>query len=422
MKILIHGLNHAPERIGTAVYTTRLAEFLKAQGHIVNVVTAHPYYPEWQRRPGWPLLGYRIQPADQSSPTVVHCPLFVPQKPHFTTRLLQYLSFLLTSLPIMLWLCIRRRPDIVISIAPSLVSSVVALICGRLIGAKIILHVQDFEVEAAFATKAIHRQSFIGHLALGFESFVLRRFDIVSSISAPMLRKLVEKGVDPDRVIEFRNWADLSTIRPLNTVSPMRAENGLTARHVVLYSGNIAEKQGLEIIPASARRLAHRTDVQFVICGNGAQREKLENACEGLKNVSFLPLQPFSRLNDLLGMADIHLLPQISGVEELVLPSKLANMLASGRPVITTASPNSALASEVNGCGVVVPPGDDAALAEAVEHLLEQSERRLDMGLAARLRAIDRWDDVSILSKFETQLFRSCRNEPFSLVYEDEKA
>lgn len=118
-------------------------------------------------------------------------------------------------------------------------------------------------------------------------------------------------------------------------------------------------------------------------------------------------------MNDLLGVADMHLLPQVSGVEELVLPSKLANMLASGRPVITTASPNSALAGEVNGCGVVVPPGDHAALAEVVEYSLEHSEQRLDMGQAARLRAIGRWDDVSILSKFDDQLRRSCKMNRF---------
>ena len=76
-------------------------------------------------------------------------------------------------------------------------------------------------------------------------------------------------------------------------------------------------------------------------------------AVGALPNVRFLDLQPNDRLNDLLGLADIHLLPQRSGAADLVMPSKLTGMLASGRAILATASPETQLSYALEGCGSV---------------------------------------------------------------------
>ena len=102
-------------------------------------------------------------------------------------------------------------------------------------------------------------------------------------------------------------------------------------------------------------------------------------------------------------MADVHLLPQIAGAEDLVLPSKLTNMLASGRPVLATTAPETALGQEVEGAGVLVPAGDPAAMAKALDDLLADPERRAQMGQLARERALDRWDMQAILSRLKAE-------------------
>jgi colanic acid biosynthesis glycosyl transferase WcaI len=122
---------------------------------------------------------------------------------------------------------------------------------------------------------------------------------------------------------------------------------------VAIYSGNIANKQGIEIVVEAARLLRHRKDLMFVVCGNGPNRARLIESSADLDNIQFHDLQPRERLSDLLGMASVHLLPQIAGAADLVLPSKLTNMLASGRAIAATAEPGTGLAAEVDGCGLI---------------------------------------------------------------------
>jgi colanic acid biosynthesis glycosyl transferase WcaI len=304
----------------------------------------------------------------------------------------------------------RFRPDLVLVIAPSMISVPVARLVARLAGAKLWIHVQDFEVEAAFATGLLHRDSAIGRLAGRFEAAQLRAADRVSSISPQMCRKLVEKGVPAERVVEFRNWAEIDAIRPLAEASPYRAMWDIAAPHVAFYSGNIANKQGIEIIIDAARLLADRRDLAFVVCGNGPNRDRLVAAARGLDNILFHDLQPRERLSDLLGLATVHLLPQIAGAADLVLPSKMANMLASGRPVVATADPGTGLAREVEDCGLITAPGDAAGFAGAIRRLLDDEGLRARLGANARRRAEERWSRNMILARFEREL-RFCASD-----------
>lgn len=403
MRIMIVGINYAPEIISIAVYSTGLAEYLARNGHQVEVVTAVPYFPAWRVFDGWRGLRWRRE-TPAPGLRVTHCPIYVPAKPSGAKRILHYATFALSALPIALMAAIRRPPDVVFVVAPSLVSAPVGLIAARLSGAKTWLHVQDFEVEAAFATGLLRGDSRIGRLAVAFESWVLRRFDRVSSISGPMVARAESKGVAAPRTFELRNWADLGRVKPQTTPSPLRAEMGITTPYVALYSGNLANKQGLDIIPAIARALAHRDDLTFVVCGDGPMRAQLVAAAEGLANVRFFPLQPVEKLNDLMALADVHLLPQIAGAADLMLPSKLTNMLASGRPVVATADQGTALWDEVQGVGLLTPPGDHVAAAAAIERLLSDDALRAQMGQAARQRALENWDMTAILGRFQREL------------------
>ncbi len=396
MRILILGINYAPEMISIAVYSTGLAEQLAADGHNVEVVTALPYFPAWRVFDGWRGLRWR-KGAGRPNLRITHCPLYVPARPTGARRILHHASFALSALPILLAAAMWRRPDLVFVVAPSMVAAPAGLLAARLAGARTWLHIQDYEVDAAFATGLIAEGSRLGRMAKGFEAWVLRRFDRISSISPQMVAKLLAKNVPEARCAELRNWADLSRITPLSGPSPLRATLGITTAHVALYSGNLANKQGLEILPAMARALVHRKDLTFVICGDGPMRAPLVEMSKGLDNIRFLPLQPVEQLSNLLGMADVHLLPQIKGAADLMLPSKMANMLASGRPILATAERHTALGIEVEGAGLLVAPGDFAAAAAALEQLLENPALRERLRTEGRARALARWDMLGVL-------------------------
>ena len=403
MKILILAINFAPEQISTGLYTTGLAEAMARKGDRVEVVTAQPYYPAWKVFDGYPRFWWKRAHL-ASGVNVIHCPHYVPARPSGAKRILHHASFVLTALPVTLWKAFRFRPDLVFIPAPALLPAPLALLAARLSGAKAWLHIQDFEVKAAFATGLLKEKSFIGRMAKQFDAWIHRRFDRVSSISEPMLEELHGYGIKDEQIFALRNWANLQVVRPMSEgSSPYRAEFGITTPHVALYSGNIANKQGLDIIPELAREVSDRKDLTFAICGDGPFLPELKRLSEGLENVRFFPLQPIERLGDLLGLATVHLLPQIAGVEDLVLPSKLTNMLASGRPVLATTNPGSSLARAVEGCGAISPPGDAPAMARALRTLLDDPALRQSSGEAARARAVYEWDADQILDRFRLE-------------------
>lgn len=398
MKILVLGLNYAPERVGIGPYTTGMAEALVEMGHEVHVVAAQPYYPNWTIAEGHNAFTYSN--TTESGVGVTRVPHYIPKNPTGPRRLLHHATFALASLFPALWRALTWRPAVVMAIAPSLLAAPVARLAAGLCGARTWLHLQDFEVEAAFATGLLSGNGTTAKMARGFERRVLAGFDRLSTISPKMCQKLLEKGVAAEKIVEFRNWADTDAIRPLDRPSIYRAEWGIETPHVALYSGNIANKQGIEIVVEAARLLAHRTDLTFVVCGEGPNRKVLEAKASGLTNIQFHDLQPKERLNELLGLATVHLMPQIAGAADLVLPSKLGNMLASGRPVVATAMPGTGLAVEVEGCGVVVPPGDARLLAGGVERVLIH---RFDIEGSCQ-RAVARWSRLELLERFIRQV------------------
>ncbi len=383
-RILVTGINYAPESIGTGKYTGEMCEWLAARGHCVRVITAPPYYPAWKIWPGFRRLWFKREGREDLS--IIRCPLWVPRQPRGITRVLHLGSFALSS-ALALAQSILWRPQLVISIAPTLATAPAAWLLARITGARCWLHVQDFEVDAALDMGIVEAGPF-KRLALSVERFLLRRFDAVSTISARMMARLDSKGVAAARQVFLPNWADIDGIRPLDSPSVYRRELGIPDKAVVaLYSGNMGLKQGLELIGEAARELADEANLFFVFGGEGPARALLEQLCSGLLNVTFLDLQPTERLSDWLGLADIHLLPQRADVADLVMPSKLTGMLASGRAVVATAMPGTGVAEALRDSGVVTKPGDTNAFVDALRRLTHDDPMRQRLGVAAREQA-----------------------------------
>jgi colanic acid biosynthesis glycosyl transferase WcaI len=145
------------------------------------------------------------------------------------------------------------------------------------------------------------------------------------------------------------------------------------------------------------------------LCGEGPRKSILQALAGGLDNVQFLPLQPHARLGELLNTADFHLIPQLAEAADLVLPSKLGGIFASGRPVIAMASAGTGLAMEVGDAGLIVSPGDAEALAVAMRELAENSDLRAALGARARQRALEKWDKKSVLRLLERELVSLCK-------------
>lgn len=405
LRILLHGINYSPELTGIGKYSGELAEWLASRGHRVRVVTAPPYYPAWRVRRDYRAWSYRTEPgAGPDEVRVYRCPLYVPRRPSGKTRLLHLGSFMLSSFPIMLSQA-QWRPDVVLAVAPSLMSAMAGAAAARMAEAVAWLHVQDFEVDAAFGLGLLESHGRTHRMAEVLERGAMGMFDYVSTVSERMLQRLPEKGVPPERAVLFPNWVDTDSIRPLPGPSRLRQHLGLGSDRVVLmYAGNMGMKQGLELLPPLAHAFASDPRIHFIFCGDGAYHAQLAGLLQGAANVTMLPLQPFDKLNDLLNAADVHLLPQRADAADLVMPSKLTGMLASGRPVIATAAAGTQVALALDYCGIAVPPQDMQALFAAVRMLANAPDLRRLMGEKARAYAVEHLGRERVLERFETDL------------------
>lgn len=419
MRILLNGINYTPELTGIGKYTGELAEWLVANGHEVKVVTAPPYYPDW--RVLRPYFSWKYSEEFICGVQVWRCPLWVPKKPSGLKRLLHLFSFAISSAPVMLsqvfW-----KPDVVLVIEPPLFCAPIAWITAKLSGAQSWLHIQDFELDAAFDLGLL-KGELTKQLALKSERSLLNQFNVVSTISHKMLERLATKGINSNQSILFPNWVDLAPFQVDESAlkskpKDFRAQLKISPDAVVaMYSGNMGNKQGLEILGEVAR-ICQQTEaknkidpitpkIQFVFCGAGAAKDELVRACTDLQNVKFLDLQPLEDLPTLLRTADIHLLPQRAEVEDLVMPSKLTGMLASARAVVASSRVNTELAKTVMECGLLVEPGDSHAFALAIQSLAANEGMRTKLGAAGKMYAEKYLDKEMILRDFERKLGQS---------------
>jgi colanic acid biosynthesis glycosyl transferase WcaI len=309
-------------------------------------------------------------------------------------RLLAPLSFAISSTPVAAWQIWKRKPDIVLVVEPTLFAAPAALLAARMVGAKTVLHVQDLEVEAAFAVGHLKKGSLSEHCAKLFDRATTCAFDCVITISNRMRDRVAAKGMPRERIEVVRNWVDLDLIQPLAGYSAYREELGLRKnQRVALYSGNLGVKQGVRVVLQAAAKLAKRDNVVFVVAGDGPMRPTLEQAATELPNLRLLPFQPETRFSEFLGLADVHVLPQERGAADLLLPSKLGGMLASGKPIVVTAEQGTELAEFLGDACYLTPPGDADALARAIEEVTAQpadaEQRAARLSLAASLAKPD---------------------------------
>jgi colanic acid biosynthesis glycosyl transferase WcaI len=181
-------------------------------------------------------------------------------------------------------------------------------------------------------------------------------------------------------------------------------ELGLQDKIVLLYSGNMGKKQGLDIVIKIAKKIQNRKDIVFVMCGNGVELENLKELGKECQNIIWLDLQPLEKLNQLLNLADIHLLPQQKGIADLVMPSKLTGMLSSGKPTIAIASESSQVGIVLETCGVVVDYDCEADFETAIRELADDREKRIELGKKAYEYACNNLKYSQIMQEFENNL------------------
>jgi colanic acid biosynthesis glycosyl transferase WcaI len=405
MKFFIYSINYSPELTGIGKYNGEMAPWFASQEDQLQVITAPPYYPEWEIHSGF--SGRSFISSKQQGVIVHRCPLYVPEKPTTIKRILHLASFAVSSAwrLFSLW---KQKPDVVFVVEPTLFCVPMTLLFCKLTGAKSVLHIQDYEVDAMLGLGMAGKSGgVVERFAYAVESWLMQRFDRVSSISFSMLEKARQKGVMSDRLMFFPNWADTSFVNPDVDGSVLRKAWGYSdTDQVVLYAGNMGAKQGLEIVIDAAERFADQPHIKFLMVGAGAHVDTLKATAsvKGLTNVDFKPLQAWEDVPAMLAMADVHLVVQKKGAADAVLPSKLTNILSAGGFGVVTAERDTELgrlAVEYPGIYTCVDPENLNAFCDGLTAELQRSS---GINMVARSYAEQNLDKNAILSRFRQEL------------------
>jgi colanic acid biosynthesis glycosyl transferase WcaI len=403
MRVIVWGINYAPEFAGIAPHNVALCEFLDAEGHDVEMVTTFAYYPTWQKSAEDRGRLYRTDLVNRV--TVHRCWHFVPARVSALKRILHEGSFVFTSTLRALFL---NAPDVYVIVSPPLLLGFAAWLVGKLKRAPFVFHVQDMQPDAAVGLGMLKANWFTKAL-YSLEAFAYRKAARVSGITPGMLESFRAKGVPESKLIYFPNTIELQSDASPPEHGSFRRRNGFAAGDfLAVYSGNLGVKQGLDILLETAP-LLRDPRIRIVICGDGAQREALAARAREMKltNLRLLPFEDDYRT--LLLDADICFITQQVGSGNSFFPSKLLGILAEGRPVVAVSAPESELAVALRqgNFGVNVPPGSSEELAEVLDALANDPQRLADYATGGRLY-VQQFEKGKVMQSFANELRALC--------------
>lgn len=409
MRILIVGTNYSPELTGTGRYTGEMGAWLVSRGHDVTVIASPPHYPAWKVASAY--RGRWFHTEVVAGAKVHRTPTYVPapDKANGLRRIAMESSFTLSSA---VWwsryLLASQIPDVIIAVCPPTQTIFWPWVMKALRGVPVLFHVQDLQLDAAAQLDMLASRRFLSLLS-SVERWALQSATHVSTISTKMRERIISKGIDGNRVSIFPNWSSISPERDPGRIREARRSLGARDDQLLaVYSGNLGRKQGLDVLIDAVNLLRNHSDVHVVIIGEGADEGRLRTKAQslGLPDTLFRPLVPEAELPAALAAADVHLVIQRAEAADLVMPSKLTNILAAGRPAIATAVRETELGGVIVGheTGALTPPGDSAALAQAIERIVKDRRLLATWGANAQQYAAEHLEKTNILSKFEARL------------------
>lgn len=402
MKILVYSISSPPEKTGIGKYNGEMINYFGELGHEVELLTTFPFYPAWKI-----LDGYKqrfIEKENNEGVKITRLWSFLPRRVTSLKRILKELSFYLLSL---FYLLFRRfkgyKPDVILYVAPPFILPFGIKSIFR--KSKHVYHIQDFEVDAAIQLNML--PSFMESFLKRLEKSILKNMDLISTISEGMLRKLKTKG-EFKNICLFPNWVDDHQIFPNKSIWLHQQIGVLETKKLIVYSGNIGEKQGLDKLPSIMKSFENNQDIFFVIIGEGTFKKRLTELLEtsGISNYTSMGLVEKEDLNKMLNSSFIQLVLQRSEGADSFLPSKLTNILATGIPSVVTTEKGTGLYDIIskNECAVTVPENLEGIVC-GIDILLKDSDLYVKVSRNAQSYAEKFLKKKAILDNFVDELF-----------------
>jgi colanic acid biosynthesis glycosyl transferase WcaI len=375
MKVWVVTELYYPEETSTGHYLTGIAEGL-ARDFEAGAICSQPTYskagtraPRSETRNGVQILRAWTPSFDRRS----------------LLRRLLSAALITTSLFFRTIRAIRRGDVLLVVTNPPMLPFVVSL-AARIRGARCVLLVHDVYPDVLVATGLTRGGSVLFRVVAAANRRLFRRMKTIIALGEDM-KRLLESRAPGVPVVVIPNWGDTGSIVPL----PRRSDD----EFVIQYSGNMGRTHDLALLVAAAERLRDRPQFRFVLIGSGAKRDwVLQTVNErALTNVVLPAPAPRADLNEQLAACDVATIAFVPGMAGISVPSRMYNVLASGRPMIVAADRDSELATVVREerVGIAVEPGDVDGFVRAVETLAADRALREEFAARARQLVLERY-------------------------------
>jgi colanic acid biosynthesis glycosyl transferase WcaI len=379
VRVLLLNLYYPPDTSATAKMAETVVK-ARAAKHDVTVLCGRPSYDPSDRRP-WRFY----QTERNGSVRIVRVGSTDYSRVQMRRRVFNYLSYVLLAVPRALFLpC-----DVILAMTDPPFEGIVGAFIALLKGRPYVYNIRDMYPDMALGGSIVQP----GLLARVWETlhrWALRRATRVVVLGEDMRRRILGKGVNPERVAVVRDGAEIpSAGEPPPQLDPtvIQAIRG-DFKFVLLHAGNLGFYGAWETLLAGAKEMAGE-GIGLVFVGDGAQRERLQREAKNVPNVRFLPFFPSNKIASVLAAADIHLITVTYGLEGVVVPSKMYGILAAGKPILAVAPDECDMVAigKEKGFSVSADPDSPGQFVQAVREISHDSARLQKMGEAAAAAA-----------------------------------
>ena len=422
MRALILTPAFPPEITGSGHLYYELTASLAASGHAVTVITALPRQRMGDQKldnryRGKLLMRETMVGAQVIRPATLPLPLSVPLMKgldHFSIAF----SYLMAGL-------VAGKQQVVLAYSPPLTFGLAAFLLSRKNRIPFVLNVQDIFPQYAIDAGLLRNPMLIRQFR-ALESFLYRHADCITVHSERNREYLVSKGVPASKVVTIPNWADVEFYRPGPSQNVFRSEHGFQNEFIVSYAGTMGWAQGLDAVLQAAELLRDEKRIQFVLVGDGPRRRDLQAraAAAGLQNVTFLPLQPRDKYPLLIQASDVCLISLNQRLSTPVVPGKLFDIMACGRPVVGNVPLGGDAPAIVNAarCGICVESDRADQLAEAILKLYREPSLAEEMGANGRRYAESHFSRPVCTGAYEQLLKELCDKHGGKVAYANSSA
>jgi len=405
MNILFVSQYFPPEMGAPAARVSELAKAWAAAGHEVTVLTGLGSHPTGVVPP--PYRGRLFIRESRDGYQVVRVWLYATPNRGFARRVLNFISFFASA--VILGAALTRRPDVVIGTSPQIFIGAAGLALARLKRAPFVFEVRDLWPQTAIDLGALRNRQLIA-VTEWLEQTLYRASSRIVVVSEEFSEHVLARGIAPERIRFVPNGVDAHGALASGRDPPAEARR-VEGKVTVAYIGTHGMCQGLATIVAVAERLRDDPGIRFLFVGDGAEKDGVKRrAAEArLRNCTFLDAVPREQVAGVYRESDVCLVPLIDRpVFRTVLPSKMFEIMAMGRPILLSVGGRAEQLLAAAGAGLAVAPENVDAIVAGIRRLASDPEARRRMGEAGRAYVAEHYDREVLAARYAGYLAEVC--------------